>query len=225
MKFELDNVELNFSRRNILNGVYLKSELGKVTGILGSNGCGKSCLLQILFGSMKAKYKLVRVDNKPILKPLYKTKKVKFLPQFNFIPNNIRLETIFDLYQVDWNEFTTVFKTLKETRHNHFKELSGGERRLVESYLVLKSNSDLVLMDEPFSHLAPLNIEIFKKLISEEKKNKAIIITDHMYKHIIDSSDDIYLLKNGSTRKINELNELETYKYLSEGSLTKTTST
>lgn len=225
MIFELDNVELNISRRNILKGIYLKAEIGKITGILGSNGCGKSCLLQVFFGSMKAKYKLVRVDNTAILKPLYTTKKVKYLPQFNFIPKNFKLGTIFDLYQVDWKEFKDYFPKLTAQKTTRFKELSGGERRLVETYLILKSKSDLILMDEPFSHLAPLNIEVVKQIISEEKRNKAIVITDHMYNHIIDTCDNIYLLKNGSTKKINDLEELETYKYLSEGSFIHTTST
>ena len=224
MIFELDNVELNFSGKNILKGIYLKAETGKATGLLGSNGCGKSCLLQILFGSLKAKYKLVRIDNKPILKSLYETKQVKFSPQFNFIPNNIKLKTIFDLYNVKWEDFISDFETVNAPSNSRFKELSGGERRLIETYLVLKSNCDLVLLDEPFSHLAPLYIDTLKKLITEEKKNKAILITDHMYRHIIDTSDDIYLLKNGSTKKIEDLEELEVYRYISEGSLNQTAS-
>jgi len=83
---EIDNVELYFKEKRILNGIYLKGETGKVTGILGSNGCGKSCLLNIIFGNLKPKYKLVRVNSKPILKPLYQTKLVAYLPQYHFVP-------------------------------------------------------------------------------------------------------------------------------------------
>ena len=97
--------------------------------------------------------------------------------------------------------------------------MSGGERRLVETYIILKAESKIVFLDEPFSHIAPLYIENIKKLIEQEKKNKIVIISDHMYRHIIDSSDTIYLLQNGSTKLIKDLKELETYKYLSEGSL------
>ena len=49
MIFELDNVELYFKSKRILNGIYLKSQTGTVTGILGRNGSGKSCLLEIFF--------------------------------------------------------------------------------------------------------------------------------------------------------------------------------
>ena len=220
MILEIDNVELYFKNKAILNGIYLKAETGKVTGILGSNGCGKSCLLQIVFGSLKPKYKLVRIDNKPILKPLYQTGWVKFLPQHALIPKNLSLKHIFKLYEVDWQEFVAIFEEFMGCEAYKPKQLSGGQVRLVETYITLKSESKIVLLDEPFSHLAPLHIEKISTIIDKEKSNKAIVITDHFYNNIIESSDDIYLLKNGSTKLINNLLELEDYKYLSEGSLT-----
>ena len=74
-------------------------------------------------------------------------------------------------------------------------------------------------MDEPFSHIAPIYIETIKTLIQEEKKNKIIIISDHLYRHIIEASDSIYLLKNATTKEIKNLKELEDYSYLSIGQL------
>ncbi len=220
MILEIDNVELYFKNKTILNGIYLKAETGKVTGILGSNGCGKSCLLQIIFGSLKPKYKLIRIDNSPILKPLFQTNLVKYLPQHVLIPKNLSLKHIFKLYDVEWQEFITIFEEFKLCEPFKSKQLSGGQVRLVETYIVLKSPSKIILLDEPFSHLAPLHIEKISTIIDEEKVNKAIIITDHFYNNIIESSDNIYLLKNGATKLIDNLLELEDYKYLSQGSLT-----
>ena len=219
MIFELDNVELYFKNKRILNGIYLKAETGKVTAILGINGCGKSSLLNIAFGNLKPKYMLIRLDNKPLLKPLYKTKLVKYLSQYNFIPNGMKLSLVFNLYNIDWDNFIKDFDSFSEYKHARFRGLSGGERRLVETYIILKAKSEIVILDEPFSHLAPLHIERVKQLITEEKEQKIIIISDHMYRHIIDSSDTIYLLQNGTTKKIEQLTELEDYKYLSEESL------
>ena len=219
MIFELDNVELYFKNKRILGGIYLKAETGKVTSILGRNGCGKSSLLNIAFGNLKPKYKLVRLDHKPIIKPLYKTDIVKFLPQYHFVPTSMKLSFIFNLYKVDWFGFIELFETFSKYKNSKFSGLSGGERRVVETYLILKSKSEIVLMDEPFSHIAPIYVDRIKSLIAEEKKHKVIIISDHMYRHIIDCSDTIYLLKNGTTKLIKELTELEDYRYLSEGSL------
>jgi len=219
MILEIDNVELYFKEKRILNGIYLKAEIGKITGILGSNGCGKSCLLKIIFGDLISKYKLIRIDGKPILKPLYQTGFVSYLPQHYFIPNNLNTKTAFKLFHVDWNDFINAFPSFALYENLKFNKLSGGERRVMEVYLILKSSSNIILLDEPFSHIAPLYIEKIISLIETEKHKKAIIITDHMYQHIVDVSDSIYLLKNGWSKLINNLKELEDYKYLSMGSI------
>ncbi len=219
MTLEIDNVELSFKRKQILNGIYLKAETGKVTGILGGNGSGKSCLFNIAFGHLKPKFKLIRIDGKPFLKPLYQSKKAAILPQNNFIPNRMRLKTVFGQFKVDWNDFITSFENLSINKEERFYTLSGGERRLIETFIILKSDRPIIFLDEPFSHLAPLHIENIKSLILEEKQEKIIIISDHMYRHIIEISNDVYLLKNGCTKLINDLAELEDYHYLSIGSL------
>jgi ABC-type multidrug transport system ATPase subunit len=219
MIFELDNVELYFKNKRILNGIYLKAETGKVTAILGRNGCGKSSLLNIAFGNLKPKYMLIRLDNNPLLKPLYQTGLVKYLPQYNFIPAGMKLSRVCKLFNIDWTLFVAHFEVFVDYENSKFKILSGGEKRIFETYIILKTESQMVILDEPFSHLSPLHIESVKQLISEVKKDKAIIISDHMYQHIIDSSDTIYLLQNGTTKKVEKLTELEDYKYLREGRL------
>lgn len=219
MKFELDNVELYFKKKRILSGIYLKAESGLVTSILGANGCGKSSLLRIAFGDLKPKYKLIRINGKPLLKPLYKTGYAKFLPQYNFIPNGMKLSFVLKAYDLSWEKFIKNFDEFEILKNSKINNLSGGQRRIIETYIILKSKSKIVLLDEPFSHMSPLQVERIKKLINEEKKDKIIILTDHMYKHIIDVSDSIYLLKNGATMQIKKLTDLEDYKYLNEGSI------
>ncbi|WP_299097925.1 ABC transporter ATP-binding protein [uncultured Winogradskyella sp.] len=219
MILEVDNIELNFKNKRILSGIYLKAETDKATAILGSNGCGKSSLLDIIFGNLKPKYKLIRIDNKPILQPLYKTGFIKYLPQYHFIPDGIAVKTAFNMFGVNWEEFASNFNAFKAYKSYSMGKLSGGERRVIETYLVLKSKSLITILDEPFSHLAPIHIEAIKTLIKEEKRNKIVIVSDHMYLHIIDSADKIYLLKNATTKEIKNLKELESYRYLNENVL------
>ncbi|WP_246288439.1 P-loop NTPase family protein [Winogradskyella costae] len=162
---------------------------------------------------------LIRLDSKPLRKPLFTKRLAQYLPQYNFIPGGMKLSFIFKLYSVDWDIFIEHFKGFSIYKNSRFNALSGGERRILETYIILKTKSEIVFLDEPFSHLSPLHIETVKTLIAEEKQTKIIIISDHMYKHIIEASDTIYLLKNGTTKKIDRLTELEDYNYLSEGSL------
>ncbi|MEZ4792783.1 MAG: ATP-binding cassette domain-containing protein [Gelidibacter sp.] len=221
MILEIDSVELFFSNRRILNGIYLKAETGKVTGILGSNGCGKTSLMCIISGALQPKYKLIRLDGKPILKPLYRTAKIGFLPQHDLAPNNLKIKTIFKLLNVDWFEFSSLFESFSFYWDSKISTLSGGERRVLETYLILKSQNDIILLDEPFSHIAPLYIEKFKTLIATEKQSKAIIITDHHFRDVIEASDALYLLKNGCTKAIDNFVALEDYHYLNPTTLKK----
>ena len=66
---EIDSVELSFGDRRILSGVYLAVETGGVTAVLGRNGCGKSCLMKMLGGSLRADFRSchtpsMRIDRK-----------------------------------------------------------------------------------------------------------------------------------------------------------------
>lgn len=131
----------------------------------------------------------------------------------------MKLSRVFKLFNIDWTLFITHFEAFSNYQHCKFKALSVGERRLVETYIILKTESQIVILDEQFSHLSPICIERVKQLISEEKEYKAVMISDHMYQHIIDSADTIYLLQNGTTKKIENLKRLEGYAYISEGML------
>ncbi|WP_299226596.1 ABC transporter ATP-binding protein [uncultured Psychroserpens sp.] len=219
MTLEVDNIELYFSNKRILNGIYLKAETKKITTILGSNGCGKSSLLRIIFGDLMPKYKLIRINKEPIKKPLYRTGRISILPQHNFIPSSVKINYAFNILGVNWSTFIDTFEGFSKYKYNSMNQLSGGERRVVETYLILKSESEIVLLDEPFSHIAPLYIEKIKQLITDVKKDKVIILTDHIYKHVINIADKIYLLNDGHSKLISDLKELEFYNYINIGSL------
>lgn len=219
MIFEIDNVELYFKNKPILNGICLKAETGKVTSILGSNGCGKSCLLHIAFGNLTPKYKLIRLNGKPLQQPLYKTGFAKLLPQQNFIPKHLSVQKALYLFGLNWQGFVAIFDAIPFKNTTKIKHLSGGEKRLVELYVILKSKSEIVLLDEPFNGVSPVMIAKIQQLILQEKQHKIIILTDHRYTEVINTADVIYLLKNGCTKLINNLTELEYYKYLSVGTL------
>lgn len=211
---EIDNVELNFDTKEILNAIYFKAEKGKTTGVLGSNGSGKTSLLRILFGELQPKNKLIRIDSKPFLKPLYKKGFIKYLPQFHIIPQNLSLQSGFNFFNASLIDFLVDFPNFKSKEKLKISQFSGGERRLIETYIILKSDAEIVLLDEPFSHLAPLYIQKLKEVMKTEKHDKMIIITDHLYKDILEASNTLYLLKDGWSRLVKSPEELIQYNYV-----------
>ncbi len=130
---EIDSVEMWFGKNPILSGIYLKAEKGTVTGILGSNGCGKTTLLRIIFGELNPKMKSLRVNGKTITYPLLRTNNIKFLPQFHFSPNSMKVKTAFKYYEVSFQKFIADFPSLEILQNQKFKTLSGGEKRIIET--------------------------------------------------------------------------------------------
>ena len=100
-KLEVDSVTLEFGEKRVLSDIYMRFEAGKVTGILGRNGSGKSCLLRIIFGTLQAQYSNIRFNGRAIFQPYRYPEKIRYMPQDSFIPKYLRLKTILGLYGCD----------------------------------------------------------------------------------------------------------------------------
>lgn len=212
---EIDNVELSFDTKKILWGIYIKAEKGKITSILGRNGSGKSSLLKIIFGNLTPKYATIRIDSNYTKNPLFKYHKLSFLPQHALLPIRITVEAAFDFFKVDWSLFISLFENFKRYKKTKISDLSSGEIRILETYLILQKESEIILLDEPFSFIAPIYIEKIKQLLIKAKENKIVIITDHYFKEILSVSDCMYLIKNGNSKLISSKEALQKEGYLS----------
>lgn len=85
---------------------------------------------------------------------------------------------------------------------------------MIEILVMLFSDCNFLLLDEPFHSLSPIIIDKIKVLIKQQAKNKGIILTDHQYQNVLEISDQILLLKNGSTKVIHDLEDLKRNGYL-----------
>ncbi len=214
MTLEIDNIELNFGNRKILYGVYLKAETGKVSGILGRNGCGKTSLLRILFGSLNPKYGNIRIDGTHQNRKLYCTGRVAYLPQHQLLPARLTLVVAFRYFKADWPKFITLFPSFDGYEKTRANTLSSGELRVVETYLILNSDKPIILLDEPFSCIAPVSVGKIKSIIQLKKQKSAIVITDHFYRDILEVSDDVYFLRDGHSKRVRSQQELEDEGYV-----------
>jgi lipopolysaccharide export system ATP-binding protein len=209
----IDSVAHRYGTNQIINSVYLKCAIGEVVGILGRNGCGKSTLLKILFGSLTPQYAHLKINDILTRKP-YKTGLVSYLPQGSFIPGKMKLKTLVKLFIHKFKNELLSIDLISENLDVPFNNLSGGQARLVESLLIIYGNSDFVLLDEPFSQLAPLITEELKIHIAKLSSVKGFIITDHHYQQILDVSTRVVLLHNGGNYPINTEDDLRMHGYL-----------
>jgi ABC-type multidrug transport system ATPase subunit len=211
---EVDSLRLSFGPREVLRDIYLKVETGKITGLLGSNGAGKSCLLQVIFGELSPIDRSVRLDGRTWLGRHRPIADLRYLPQFNFIPKGLTLKRVFADFKLDFGRLVAVFPELEQHYLAPVSHLSGGEVRLVEVFVVLVAETKFCLLDEPFTHLAPVQVEAMKELVREEKSRKGILITDHLYQAVLDLHDTLYLLNHGKTHLIKSVADLARYGYL-----------
>lgn len=210
----VDSVHLEFGQNQVLQSAYLTARTGRVTGVLGRNGTGKSCLFKCIMGGIKPQNIFIRFNDEMSTDYGHIGKRVKYLPQNLFIPSNMTLDEAFTLYGVDYDGLVTFDTKYHMYQRRTFKELSGGEARIVEMYLVLMSDAEFCILDEPFSNIAPNCVEKMQVLIQEQKKNKGIIVSDHLYEDILEVADDLFLLRDGYTFPIKSREDLIHHGYI-----------
>jgi ABC-type multidrug transport system ATPase subunit len=214
MILEFDGIQFSFGERQLLSGIYVKCEQGKVTGLLGRNGTGKSTLLKIVFGALAAEISSVRIDMASVMFPAFRSGKIAYLPQESFVPSDFTLRRILALYKIDAKRITDHFPEFLDRLDFQSAELSGGNLRLFEVLLIVNSKASFCLLDEPFTGLSPALVERLQVVITLEKSNKGILITDHLYRQVMQLSDSLYLLTNGRTYHIKDQDELVQRGYL-----------
>lgn len=190
------------------------AQKGEITGILGRNGSGKTSLLRIIFGSLKPKYKNVRINGVYQKGALFRKGKVAYLPQYQLLPKNMRISTAFSIYGVAWEVFVSDFPSFAPYKNVGAGKLSSGERRVVETYLTLFSGKEIILLDEPFSYIAPIYVAQFKTLLRERRSKCTVLVTDHFYRDILEISDSVYFLNQGYSKKVRSQEDLEREGYV-----------
>ncbi len=131
-----DSITLSFGRKNILNGAWLRSETGRVTGLLGRNGSGKSSMFRAVMGQLKAQNCFVRIDDEVIpgsgcggrrswmfgyvagniFRKGCVSRYVKYLPQGSSLPSKMTLGRIFEYFAIDYGEFVGEFPKFGQYR-------------------------------------------------------------------------------------------------------------
>lgn len=213
-KLLIDSVHLEFGSKVVLQSVFLTAERGKVTGLLGRNGCGKSSLFKCVMGGIKPQNMFVRFGDEALTDYGHIGERIKYLPQNLFVPGKMTLGEAYSLYGVDYDGLVTFENKFHNYQRSMFGQLSGGEARIAEMYLVLMADSEFCILDEPFTNIAPVYVDRMKSLIREKKADKGIIVSDHLHEEIISVADDLFLLRDGYTFPIKTREDLVRHGYI-----------
>ncbi|WP_407427334.1 ATP-binding cassette domain-containing protein [Arcticibacter sp.] len=209
---EVDSVALAFGSKDILSGCYICCNRGEVVGLLGRNGCGKSSLLKVIFGTLRPQFKHLTLEGK-IISRSYLGGTIAYLPQDNFIPRFLRVKDVLSecSHTLVTPEISQKYAELQKMK---LANISGGERRFLECLWILSRPAEYFLLDEPFSEIAPYQVEVLQDIIRCLGKTKGIILTDHMYQPLLEISNRIVLLHNHAAYNIREEEDLVLYQYI-----------
>jgi len=213
---------------NILQGIDIKAETGKITAVLGANGVGKSTLLKAIYGFLKPNAGEIymdthRVDGKPTYKLI--DLGISYIPQHTGIFRWMSVEENIQLggwtfrrdkqrLKQKIEENYERFPVLKEKRKQQAGQLSGGQQRMVELSRTMMTDPTLILVDEPTAGLAKmLSEEVYLMLVDlRDRDGLTIILVDQEIRQALKIADYVYVLDLGRNKfdgPVEEFSDLE----------------
>lgn len=207
---EVDSISKGYGMQQVLSGVYLKIQTGDICALFGRNGTGKTTLMRIIFGSLQADYKFIRIDGQIMKTPYTKPEYISYLPAGSFIPSGLKVKQVLSLYNIQAEPDDIIRKFY----NRRISTMSSGERRYLEVYLILKKKAHFVLLDEPFKFLSPLMIDHIEELIRQASEDKGLVVADHRYHNVLNIANRILLIKDHSLYQLNSEEELITKGYI-----------
>ncbi len=174
---------------------------GRIIGLLGPNGCGKSTLMKLIAGLLQADSGEITVDGNPVGE---KSKAlISYLPERTYFNSAMRVEELVDFFENFYSDFDTAkaYKLLADLAIDpkaNLKSLSKGTKEKVQLILVMSRNAKLYLLDEPIAGVDPAAREyILNTIVSNYNPDATIIITTHLITDVEQVLDDFVFLSFG----------------------------
>lgn len=205
MILELKNIEKSFGEKKVLTGVSFKAEGGKAFGLLGRNGAGKTTSIRILMDVFPANSGEVLIDGQPIN---YNKIGIGYLPEERGLyPKKIIIDQLTYFAELKGMSCKAAVKSIDywlerldmtEYRNKRLDTLSKGNQQKIQLITALAHDPDIVILDEPFSGLDPVNAMLLKDVVKEQiQKGKIVLFSSHQMSYIEEFCDSIAILNKG----------------------------
>ena len=217
MILELKNIEKSFGEKKVLTGVSFQAEGGKAFGLLGRNGAGKTTSIRILMDVFPADSGEVLMDGQPID---YKKVQIGYLPEERGLyPKKIIMDQLTYFAELKGMSRKAAVKSIDywlerlgmtEYRNKRLDTLSKGNQQKIQLITALAHDPDIVILDEPFSGLDPVNAMLLKDVVKEQiGKGKIVLFSSHQMSYIEEFCDSIAILNAGRVALHGEFHEIK----------------
>ena len=217
MILELKNIDKSFGEKEVLKGVSFTAEGGKAFGLLGRNGAGKTTSIRILMNVFPANSGEVLIDGKPID---YGKIGIGYLPEERGLyPKKIIIDQL--VYFAELKGMSAKDATLavdywlgrlsmSEYRNKRLDTLSKGNQQKIQLITALAHDPDIVILDEPFSGLDPVNAMLLKDVVKEQiARGKIVLFSSHQMSYIEEFCDSIAIINAGKVAISGDLREIK----------------
>ena len=217
MQLQLKDIHKSFGEKQVLKGINFSAESGKAFGLLGRNGAGKTTTIRILMDVFPADSGEVLLDGRPIdytrtglgylpeERGLYPKKKIiDQLVYFAELKGCARKDAVKAIdYWLDRLEMT-------EYRNKRLDTLSKGNQQKIQLITAVAHDPEIVILDEPFSGLDPVNAILLKDVVREEiSKGKIVLFSSHQMNYIEEFCDSIAILNKGEIVLQGDLHQIK----------------
>ena len=217
MILELRNIEKSFGEKKVLTGVSFKAEGGKAFGLLGRNGAGKTTSIRILMDVFPANSGEVLINGQPID---YNKIGIGYLPEERGLyPKKIIIDQLTYFAELKGMSHKDAIKKIDywlgrlgmmEYRNKRLDTLSKGNQQKIQLITAIAHNPDIIILDEPFSGLDPVNAMLLKDVVKEQiAKGKIVLFSSHQMSYIEEFCDSIAILNNGVVALHGDLHDIK----------------
>lgn len=217
MKLEIKNLRKSFSGNEVLHGISFSVESGKALGLLGRNGAGKTTTIRILMDVFKGDSGEILIDGKPF-KPTnyqigYLPEERGLYPKKKVTEQIVYLASLRGTSKKEAKENTLKWLKrlgIEEYENRKLDTLSKGNQQKVQLAQTLVCNPEIVILDEPFSGLDPVNAQILKDVVNDLiTDNKIVIFSSHQMSYVEEFCEDIAIINKGDIALSGNLKEIK----------------
>lgn len=198
---KFNNVYKSYSKKDVLKDLNLDIPKGKIVGLLGPNGSGKTTMIKLINGLLQPDKGSIEING---MKPSVETKKiVSYLPEKTYLNDWMKVKDILAFFKDFYEDFNMekadqMLESLKINKDEKLKTMSKGTKEKVQLILVMCRKADLYILDEPIGGVDPAaRSYILKTILTNYNENSTLLIATHLISEIENICDDVIFISNG----------------------------
>ncbi len=209
---EFKELYKSYGKKEVLNNINFKIGKGRIVGLLGANGSGKTTIIKLINGLLIPSLGNVYINGKT---PGIESKKiVSYLPERTYLNFDMKVSEIVRYFEEFYDNFDSLkayelFEKLKINKNDRLKNMSKGTKEKVQLVLVMSRKAQLYILDEPIGGVDPAARDyILDTIISNFDENASIIISTHLIADVERVLDDVIFLNNGKIKLYSSADKL-----------------